>query len=146
MAHLNTIAAQARQLLRQHGLHDWTFDFDRSVKRFGCCSHRDRKITLSRRLTEANSEAEAHDVILHEIAHALVGYGAGHGPTWKAAARRIGARPERCYSSDNVVPVAKYVAWCRKCAKVVGSRQKSPGVGGHRHLRCGGAIEWRLNR
>ena len=33
------------------------------------------------------------EVILHEIAHALAGPEAGHGPEWKAIAIRLGARP-----------------------------------------------------
>ena len=33
------------------------------------------------------------DTILHEIAHAIAGANAGHGPVWKAVAKRIGAAP-----------------------------------------------------
>ncbi len=36
------------------------------------------------------------DLILHEIAHANAGPGAGHGPIWKAEARRIGCTADRC--------------------------------------------------
>lgn len=35
---------------------------------------------------------EVHETILHEIAHALAGPGAGHGPKWREMARRVGAR------------------------------------------------------
>ena len=34
---------------------------------------------------------EVRDTILHEIAHALAGAKAKHGPAWKAIARRLGA-------------------------------------------------------
>ena len=40
------------------------------------------------------------DNLLHEIAHAIVGREAGHGPLWKVTARRIGATPRaKAYES-----------------------------------------------
>ena len=39
------------------------------------------------------NEEEIRDTVLHEIAHAIAGPEAGHGPLWKATARRIGATP-----------------------------------------------------
>ena len=41
---------------------------------------------------------ELHDMLLHEIAHAIAGYRAGHGPQWCEAVERLGgqARP-RCF-------------------------------------------------
>lgn len=36
------------------------------------------------------------DTILHEIAHALAGPAARHGPAWKSIARRLGATPKSC--------------------------------------------------
>ena len=91
----------------------WTFAFDRSVSRFGCCKFGKRKITLSKKLTELNDESDVRDTILHEIAHAIAGWEAHHGPKWKAVAKRIGAKPERCFSTDDVVtPPSKYVGYC----------------------------------
>ena len=37
---------------------------------------------------------EVRDTILHEIAHALAGAKARHGPAWKAIAKRLGATPK----------------------------------------------------
>ena len=42
---------------------------------------------------EKSGGAEIRDTVLHEIAHALVGPEARHGPEWKAIAKRLGATP-----------------------------------------------------
>ena len=82
----------ALDLMRQHGLRRWTFTFDRAVCRFGCCNERKRTISLSAKLTELNDEDAVRDTILHEIAHAMVGVRAGHGPKWQRQALAIGSR------------------------------------------------------
>lgn len=38
---------------------------------------------------------QAFDTLYHEVAHALAGHAAGHGPAWKAMCRKLGAQPER---------------------------------------------------
>lgn len=109
-------AGLARQLMQQHGLHDWRFGWDRARRRFGCCWQRRKLITLSRPLTALNDRAEVLDTLLHEIAHALSP--GGHTDAWRRMCIKIGARPERCYSNDRVkVPQIlnrlRYIASCR---------------------------------
>jgi len=111
----------AIELMDKHGLLDlrWYFKFDNAVRRFGCCKHRLKTITLSKKLVALNDEAQVRDTILHEIAHALVGPGHGHDYIWKAKALAIGCNGERCYSSKTVTqPEAKYKAVCTKCGHV----------------------------
>lgn len=87
----------ALTLMNDHGLGlTWSFGFDNAKQRCGLCQHHRRRITLSRHYVRLNDEAEVRDTILHEIAHALTGPGAGHGVQWQAQAIRIGARPNRC--------------------------------------------------
>lgn len=111
----------AIELMDEHGLIDkrWYFQFDNAVRRFGCCKHRLKQITLSKKLVALNDEAQVKDTILHEIAHALVGAGHGHDSVWKAKALEIGCNGERCYSSKEVTrPEAKFKATCGKCGHV----------------------------
>ena len=104
----------AEHLLKEHGLTDWTFTFDRAKRRFGCCNYATRTISLSRDLTKLNTEAEVRDTLLHEIAHALTP-GSGHGPAWRAKCSELGARPERCYTDGVAQPGPKYVLECPSC-------------------------------
>ena len=88
------VAALARELMNEHGLHEWTFRFSSARSRLGECRERERLIRLSRRHAVNAGPREVKDTILHEIAHALAGAKARHGPAWKAVARRLGATPK----------------------------------------------------
>ncbi len=98
-------------LMRQHGLIGWRFRFDHAKRRFGSCVPSLKLITLSRTLTLMNPEPEVRDTLLHEIAHALEPTD-GHGPRWKAACRRIGAKPARCFTDAQVVTPPRRPAAC----------------------------------
>ena len=109
----------ATKLLEEHGLSQrgWIIQFDSAKRRFGQCRYRSRVISLSKPLTEANDYVEVLDTILHEIAHALTP-GAGHGSQWKKKCVEIGAKPQRCYSSEDTNIIAgKYRAVCGGCGK-----------------------------
>ena len=88
------VANRARDLMDSHGLEDWTFRFSAAQSRLGECREREKLIRLSRRHAVKADPREVKDTILHEIAHALAGARAGHGPAWKAIAKRIGASPK----------------------------------------------------
>lgn len=103
----------ARELLDEHGLDHWDVVIDRAVKRFGSCNYRERVISVSGPLAAINDEDDTRDTILHEIAHALAGHKAGHGPEWRAVCRQIGARPER--TTDAQVPQAPWMRVCPGC-------------------------------
>ncbi|MEY3972050.1 MAG: hypothetical protein RLY84_443 [Actinomycetota bacterium] len=82
--------ALAHELFIQHRLINYSFGFDRAINRAGQCDFRARRITVSRHLVENCTLHEVEQIILHEIAHALVGKDAGHGRIWRAKAREIG--------------------------------------------------------
>jgi predicted SprT family Zn-dependent metalloprotease len=110
----------ALRLMRTHGVPaDWSFQFDRSKVRFGKCNYARREITLSQYLVELNDEPEVRETILHEIAHALVPRGAGHGPAWQTVAQSIGCQGKRCYGEEVVRPAPKYKGTCPSCRHVI---------------------------
>ena len=123
----------ARELMAEFGLTPgWLFQFDNGKRRFGSCLHSTGgwrsiqllgtakgRITLSRELTLLNDRTEVEDTIRHEIAHALAGHKAGHGPEWKAVCLHTGAKPVRCYTHDNVnAPKGDWQATCRVCGRL----------------------------
>ena len=130
-------------LFREHGIaSDWSFGFDRAVRRFGCCWHGKQRITLSRALVELNDEDEVVDTILHEIAHALVGPGAGHGPIWQEVAAGIGARPEACYDAAAIrTPERRWAAVCSDHG-IVGRRDRLHQRHGWRCAKCQAEVTW----
>ena len=90
---LTCIAGMARRLMDEHGLTGWTLAFVESRSSLGACDFSDRQIRIGRGHALEGNEEEIRDTVLHEIAHAIAGPEAGHGPLWKATARRIGATP-----------------------------------------------------
>ena len=82
----------AMDAFEKHGLRQagWTFGFDSSVRRLGNTKYGRKFISISRHMVLASSDARVLNTILHEVAHALVGHTAAHGPVWKQKAIEIG--------------------------------------------------------
>lgn len=112
----------ANELLKQHNLTDWNFEFDNARRRFGRCSYRNKKITLSKYLVGLNSEDKVRNTILHEIAHALTDPYVGHGREWVLKCIQLGIAPERCYNDEVETPEHNYEGYCATCDKVVARR------------------------
>jgi hypothetical protein len=95
---MDAIASTAHALMDGHGLLErgWTFAFDRAKMRAGLCDSSRKRITLSRHLVNAADDA-VRNVLLHEVAHALVGSEHGHDDVWRAKALEIGCDGTRCY-------------------------------------------------
>lgn len=114
----------ALTLMQQHGLHTWTFKFDRAVGRFGLTKFGPNIISLSGPITERVGENEVRLTILHEIAHALAGFKAGHGPAWKRVCREIGGDAERLCSGEESTSamreIYRYQMLCPTKRNVVG--------------------------
>lgn len=139
---MNPGAAQMQtwELMAKYGLVErgWNFAWTRRKTQLGCCDHTHHTIKLSRPYVQLNPESIVRDTILHEIAHALVGYQAGHGLVWKLKAQELGARPEACkdpqlFPGFVSVP-GKYQATCGVCGYVF-NRDRLPKA--NRIIRCG---------
>lgn len=83
-------------------LGDWSFGFDRAVRRLGCCRMQEKRITLSRHFVAAylarGDSAQIHRTLRHELAHALawVHHRAhGHGAVWHRYCAALGIPEER---------------------------------------------------
>ena len=105
----------ARALMDASGLREWRFRFDNARRRAGACTHATRTISLSGPLTDLYDEATIRGVILHEIAHAIVGPAHGHAAAWKRAARALGAPDSARLPSSLPSPDAPWVGTCPRC-------------------------------
>lgn len=134
---LNEARQLALRLMREHGLRgekwdrdldgrEWTFEFDRAKKRFGQCDYDRRVISQSAHLAELNDEHTCAQNVLHEIAHALAGSQAGHGPVWQRIARSIGDDGARCYGRTVKTPAPKYQPVCWRCDSLGRGKRHRP--------------------
>jgi len=105
------VVALANELFQKHRLINYSFGFDRAVRRAGLCNYTQRRITISKHLLETDID-QIEQVLLHEIAHALVGQQAGHGPLWKAKATELGYRHERINGTELAKSTAKWEGRC----------------------------------
>lgn len=102
---LQQIEARAAELFAEYGVSGYTFGWDRAANRRGQCNYTDRRITMSRKIAELATFEESEQTLIHEVAHAVVGPGHGHGPVWKRQARSMGHSGSR--TSTRAVEVPK---------------------------------------
>lgn len=118
MAELARVRVWAEALIRMYLApahpfdRPWSFRFDNAKRRAGLCNYTDRRITVSRYLAAKFDDDEIHQVLLHEIAHALAGSRAAHGPEWKRIAREIGYVGERTHTGEIAHERAPWVGRC----------------------------------
>ena len=105
----------------------WTFQWTNSVRNCGLCRYHPPTILLSRQYVTRNPEPLVRNTVLHEIAHALAGSRAGHGPEWKQVCRTVGCLPKRLNHSA-VMPTGKWRATCGGCDRLF-SRHRRPPAG-----------------
>ena len=120
MAELNRVRRWAEALIALHLDATWTFAFDSAKTRAGLCNFTHKRITVSRYLAARYDDDEIHQVLLHEVAHAIAGARAGHGARWKTTARGLGYEGKRLHDGQIANELARWVGQC---------------PGGHTHYR-----------
>jgi predicted SprT family Zn-dependent metalloprotease len=90
----------------------WSFGFDNAKTRAGQCDFARRRITLSRHLALRFAATDVDQVVVHEVAHALAGPEAGHGPRWRAIARELGYTGSRLHDGPIASELAPWVGAC----------------------------------
>ncbi|MEY4366727.1 MAG: hypothetical protein RLZ28_142 [Actinomycetota bacterium] len=142
VAQAMSLATMARHL----DLEVWGFRFDNGKRRAGQCNYTERVISISKHLVEHHPLEEVQQVVIHEIAHALCGKDAGHGPLFKKQAATLGYRGRNFSGREIAAAEASWVGHCR--AGHVHYRYRKP----TRALSCGlcsktfsrsNQIEWR---
>jgi len=128
-AEIDAIAQRARELLEYHQLSLWSFHFDNSRKRAGCCQYGTQVISLSYEFAKYAPEEEILDTILHEIAHALVGKAHHHhDDVWRTKALAIGCSGRRCH--DLLFTPLRYIVQCERGCWVTTTERR------RRHVLC----------
>jgi predicted SprT family Zn-dependent metalloprotease len=74
MADLGRVRVWAEALIALHlDPSVWSFEFDNAKKRAGLCNYSEKRISVSRYLAARYDDDEIHQILLHEVAHAMAG-------------------------------------------------------------------------
>jgi predicted SprT family Zn-dependent metalloprotease len=94
---LIAVERMAHKLMARHGVtaKGWTFAFDRATSRLGAAHFHTKRITLSKYMSAAANAETVEQVLLHEIAHAMLPANVKHDAQWKALAASIGYTGKR---------------------------------------------------
>src|SRR4051812_16439723 len=110
----------ANREMPKHGLLGWTFGLADTKRRLGVCNCRTKRIEIAEYYARNSPPGTVVDPPPHEIAPAIAGPAAGHGPAWKAVALRLGATPRACDNShETVVTPGDWQATCPACTTTV---------------------------
>ena len=112
MSDLIDVRREAESLLRQLLDDSWSFAFDNAKRRAGQCDYTRKRITVSRYLAARYDDDANHQTLLHEVAHALAGPDAAHGPRWKAVARDLGYVGGVTHRGETATELAPWVGSC----------------------------------
>jgi SprT protein len=112
VADLKRVRVWADALIVMHLDPSWSFAFDNAKRRAGLCNYTNKRISVSRYLADRYEDDEIHQVLLHEVAHALAGPRSGHGPRWKEIGKRIGYEGKRLHDGAIAEEHASWVGHC----------------------------------
>lgn len=112
MANLERVQVWAERLIALHLDASWRFEFDHAKRRAGQCEFTRRRITVSRYLAARWEDDEIYQVLLHEVAHAMAGSKAGHGPKWRKIAAELGYDGERTHHGETADELAPWIGNC----------------------------------
>ena len=113
MAELDKVRIWANALISLHlDPAEWSFGFDNAKTRAGLCNYTAKRITVSKYLAARFEDDEIHQVLLHEVAHAMAGTRAGHGPRWKAVAKQLGYEGARLHEGQTATELAPWIGTC----------------------------------
>ena len=122
---------------------EYYFKFNQNLSMAGICRYptgnRRGTIELSRVYVSAPSTTPEmiQKTILHEIAHAIAGHEAAHGPVWKAVCGEIGGDTNRCVKEFRPPNTYRYLIKCERGCEArrtsLGRRFKTTSVRCKRH-------------
>ena len=125
-------------------MNEWSFAFDSAKRRAGLCNYTDKTISISRYMVDIHNMEETLQVVLHEVAHAIAGKGAGHTKKWLKVANSIGYKNEEFTGNEIAVETAPWVGACpnghrhyryRKPAKMLSCAICAPGFDARNLIR-----------
>lgn len=101
-------------LLVLHGLKNWSIKLNNKTLSCAETWHNDKIISISKKFIIVSTIEEFKYIILHEIAHAKLGKGYGHGQKFIETCRSIGVKSR--YIKESVdIPIKRKMLICNIC-------------------------------
>lgn len=139
----------AQALMRHHLGNEWTLKFRQISGVAGRCDYGPKVLLFSKSWTLELGREEFHNTVLHEIGHALAGYGHGHDAIWATIVQNIGGVPSKHvdtgkhdYDKDNVF---KWTVTCGCGAVKFHRARKTEQTARKICLKCRGKLSWKQN-
>lgn len=139
----------ARALVRHHLGNTWTVKFRQITGVAGRCDYGKKILLFSKSWTIELGREEFHQTVLHEIGHALVGWGHDHDHVWADAVRMIGGIPnekvdttKHDYEKSNVF---KWTVTCGCGAVKFHRARKTEQTARKICFKCRGKLNWKQN-
>lgn len=106
----------ARNLVQHHLGFSWTVEFKKVTGTAGKCVYGTKTLIFSKAWTLELGREEFRQTVLHEIGHAIAGYGHAHDAVWADAVRSIGGTPNKHVDvSKHEYDSAKIFKWTITC-------------------------------
>lgn len=106
---------EGAKLMQEHGLGHWRIDLQNKRTSLADCNVAKKVIRYSKHFLKIADKDQFIGVTLHEIAHALLPVGAGHGPEFIALCESISPNSDYARAAVENVPVNKYTITCPRC-------------------------------
>ena len=114
-----TLEENALNVLDQTGLTElgWTFRWNSQRSNAGMCKYNHKRIEVSAVIAEYVTPESTWNTVLHEVAHALAGPHAGHGPKWLATCKELGGSGNVSTTLDGDIAerFTRSSRWVGKC-------------------------------
>jgi predicted SprT family Zn-dependent metalloprotease len=145
------VARRFERLQREHGLEGWKLTISSRIQSsLGLCYYDRREIRLAAWMWSQDLPSRViKDTLLHEVAHAISGRRAGHGPKWRSVARSLGAvpRPRNADVPYERSPMGsrgpKYQGVCSRCGPLEDYRMRAPARRDrYVHRSCGARVRY----
>ena len=140
------VADTVSDYLRRYNLTGWQFKLTSGRRVLGNCNYGKMTIGISRYHIEHGTRREILDTIRHEIAHAIVGPGHGHGYVWQVKAQELGAIPKPSKAVIKLPP-QEWELVCGCCRRVIDRRHRRMNAGklsSRYHISCGKTSKGKL--
>lgn len=129
MIRKNTLRNVWDQLLEEHpeAMKGWTLVFNSRMRSFcGRCCYGPKEVHIAEWHRKQSPASEVEDTLRHEVAHILAP-GEGHSKAWKAACRKVGAKPQRLAGEGIRNTERRKPKWkceCKACGRTWDRRRR----------------------